>query len=90
MKKLLLLTAMAVTLFSCSERDRAVTLANGSVIRAEIVDDVPRQLGAKVCVKKFANRDWYICPNGEMMDTTITTSLSTTEYRIGYVKSYLD
>ena len=90
MKKLLLLTAMAVTLFSCSPRDRAVRLSNGSVIRARIVDGVPRDIGSTVCVKKWHTREWMICENGEMMDTTITTSLATTEYRIGYVKSYLD
>jgi hypothetical protein len=89
MKKLLLLTAMAVTLLSCSERDRAVTLSNGSVIRAEIVDDVPRNIGTKVCVKRFGTRNWIICANGEMMDTAITSPILIV-YSTGYVKSYLD
>lgn len=86
MKKLLLSVAIATTLFSCSTRDRAVKLENGSLVRAKVPNDIAYNIGAKVCVKKESKKDWEICTDGEMMDTTI----SNTKYRTGYVSSYLD
>jgi hypothetical protein len=86
MKKLVLLVAIATTLFSCSIRDRAVKLENGAIVRAEVPNDIPHNIGMKVCVKKTPKNNWYICTDGEMMDTTI----SNVTYRIGYVSAYLD
>jgi hypothetical protein len=86
MKKLVLFVAIATTLFSCSVRDRAIKLENGSIIRAEVPNDIPYNIGMKVCVKKTTKADWYICVDGEMMDTTINGI----KYRTGYVSSYLD
>lgn len=86
MKKLVFLVACATTLFSCSIRDRAVKLENGSIIRAKVPNDIPYHIGAKICVKKSPKSDWYVCVDGEMMDTTI----SNIKYRTGYVSAYLD
>ena len=86
MKKLLLAVAIATTLFSCSPRDRAVKLPNGSIVRAEVTNDVPYSVGAKVCIRRFPGRPWQICNDGEMLDTTI----SSITHKVGYVSSYLD
>ncbi len=86
MKKLLLSVAIATTLFSCSQRDRAVKLANGAIVRAEVTNDIPYHIGAKVCIRRFPGRPWQICNDGEMLDTTI----SSITHKVGYVSAYLD
>jgi hypothetical protein len=89
MKKLLLFVAIATMLFSCSPRDRAVKLENGSVVRAEVTNGVPYNVGAKVCIKKYPRSGWEICADGEMMDSTVNYPVPTI-HRIGYVSSLLD
>jgi hypothetical protein len=89
MKKLLLFVAIATMLFSCSPRDRAVKLENGSVVRAEVTNDIPYHIGSKVCVKKYPKTGWKICDDGEMMDTTIISPVNVI-HRIGHVSAYLD
>jgi hypothetical protein len=86
MKKLVLSVAIATTLFSCSPRDRAIKLPNGSIVRAEVTNDVPYSVGTKVCIRRFANHEWQICNDGEMKDTTI----SSVTHKVGYVSAYLD
>jgi hypothetical protein len=89
MKQLLLFVAIATTLFACSPRDRAVKLSNGSVVRAEVTNDIPYDIGAKVCIKKYPKSGWYICTDGEMMDSTVNSPVRIT-HRIGYVSALLD
>ncbi len=84
MKKLLLSVAIATTLFSCSENDKAVKLDNGAIVRASVPNDIPYLVGAKVCVRRWRG-EWQICTDGEMKDTTIASSV----HRIGYVLSQL-
>ncbi len=86
MKKLVVLAAIAATLFSCSQRDRAVKLDNGAIVRAEVTNGIAYNIGAKVCVRRFPGRPWQICNDGEMLDTTI----SSITHKVGYVASYLD
>ncbi len=89
MKKLVVLAAIAATLFSCSQRDRAVKLDNGSIVRAEVPSDIPYNIGAKVCIKKYPKSSWYICTDGEMMDSTINSPVRII-YKVGYVTALLD
>lgn len=89
MKKLVLSVAIATTLFSCSIRDRAVKLENGSVVRAKVPNDIAYSIGTKVCVKKYPKSGWEICTDGEMMDSTVNSPV-TTIYRTGNVSAYLD
>ncbi len=86
MKKLVLLVAIATTLFSCSQRDRVIKLDNGAIVRAEVTNDIPYHIGAKVCIRKFPNRPWQICNDGEMMDSVVRS----VTYKVGYVSAYLD
>ncbi len=89
MKKLVVLAAIAATLFSCSQRDRAVKLDNGAIVRAEVTNGIAYNIGAKVCIKKYPKSSWYVCTDGEMMDSTINSPVRII-YKVGYVTALLD
>lgn len=92
MKKLLIIVAMATTIFSCTET-RTVKLLNGSKVEACNLTDMTYSHGEKVCINNSGkNATWIIDTSGDIKDTTYMTLEDlrrvTRKYRIGYIGSY--
>jgi len=74
MKKLVVLAAIAATLFSCSN-EKAIVLPNGAIVKALNRTNIDYKSGSKVCIMKISGSNGFvICNDGEMVDTSYLRS----------------
>lgn len=89
MRKLVLMVAIAITLFSCSDREKIVRLSNGSIVKAFNQADINYQEGATICIRRSTgDPKWTICEDGEMGDTTYVVSYKEEGKDKGFVVSH--
>ena len=89
MKRFVLMMATAITLFSCSDREKLVRLPNGSIVKAFNQAGIDYTERSKVCVRRYTGDPrWTICNDGEMGDTTYIVSFKVEGKEKGFVVTH--
>jgi hypothetical protein len=89
MKRFVLMMAIAITLFSCSDREKLVRLPNGSIVKAFNQADIDYAERTKVCIRRSTGGPrWTICEDGEMGDTTYVVSYKEEGKDRGFIVSH--